>query len=343
MKKAPFLCLILLGVCPCLFSQRTTEDFEISLPEKKVYSLYSEISFVDSRYDTSSMGIVQLGAFNRKAAVIPKKHFSLQLPEVLRALNDGAAEDGKLLFQLRQFNFVEVTRMSERGFCYLRAELYAKSNDQYQKIGLIDTIIMVKSLDVTRTLFRRASRAITDFISVNLERKPDQAAVAYTIEDVKNIDNIEKRQIPLYANSALADGLYLSYRSFSNLVPDHQAVVEMKDNKIYGVRIKGPDGKPAKSGTNYVYAVVHEGKAYVNTEYGYYELTKRENDFLFIGKAKVSGNTADVIAAGVFFGIIGSLMASNATATFELKIDHLNGTVIPIREKAESERELRLP
>ncbi len=38
--------------------------FEIELPEQKIAnSLYNNIEYIDSRYDTSNMGIVQLGAF----------------------------------------------------------------------------------------------------------------------------------------------------------------------------------------------------------------------------------------------------------------------------------------
>ncbi len=81
-----------------------------------------------------------------------------------------------------------------------------------------------------------------------------------------------------------------------------------------------------------MYAFVYKGQPFVATEYGYYPLQKINDDFYFTGKAKVTANTGDVIAASLFFGIIGGLIASNSEATFEMKIDHLNGGFIRLKE-----------
>ena len=79
-------------------------------------------------------------------------------------------------------------------------------------------------------------------------------------------------------------------------------------------------------------SIVHQGQPYVATDYGYYPLQKTGDDFFFTGKAKVTANAGDVIVAGVFFGIIGGLIASDASALFEMKLDHLNGGFMRIRE-----------
>src|SRR5262245_4098183 len=98
MKKIPVLLCALSGICTNLLAQNRTEDFMITLPEQKITgSLYKTISYLDSRYDTSHMGIVQLGAFNKKARVVPKTHFSVQLQQVLNALTDSTAKEGELL------------------------------------------------------------------------------------------------------------------------------------------------------------------------------------------------------------------------------------------------------
>src|SRR5882757_8542490 len=114
MNRFPVIAFILLFFGKA-FSQKTTEDFKLSLPDQKISgSLYNKIKFIDSRYDTSNFGIVQLGAFNRKARVIPKTHLSQQLSDVLTALTDSTAADGELLLHVTQFNFAEVTgAMSE--------------------------------------------------------------------------------------------------------------------------------------------------------------------------------------------------------------------------------------
>src|SRR5688572_14940293 len=109
MKKN--LLLILLVVYGASVSaQNRTEDFEITLPKQRISNnQYNSIAFIDTRYDTTHMGIVQLGAFNKKAKVYPKVPMATQLTNVVNALADSGANNGELLFQLRQFSFAEIT------------------------------------------------------------------------------------------------------------------------------------------------------------------------------------------------------------------------------------------
>jgi len=333
MRKLLITPLLILFICTDLISQNRTEDFEITLPEQKVSnSLYKTIKYIDSRYDTTYMGIVQLGAFNKKAKVIPKIHFSVQLTNVINSLTDTTAKDGELLFQLRQFNFAEITgAMSEKGYCYLRAALYSRIGDQYQKLSSIDTVILIKSMDVTRPLFRNGSKIITNFIANNLLKKTDDPDY-YSFNEIVNIDSIEKRKIMVYNTSAFSDGLYESYKSFMNQVPDKQIEVEIKKQKISSVKTIDQNGKSEKIKAKDIYAIVYNGQPYIATEYGYYTLQKTGDDFFFTGKAKVSANTGELIAASLFFGIIGGLIASDAEAVFEMKVDHLNGGFIRLKE-----------
>lgn len=316
-----------------LFAQNRTEDFEITLPEQKIgNSLYNMIAFIDSRYDTTFMGIVQLGAFNKKAKVVPETPFSTQLKNVLNSLTDATSKDGELLFQLRQFNFAEVTgAMSEKGYCYVRADLYARLDGSYQKINSIDTVIFIKAMDVTRALFRKGSRTMTDFIAGSLLKKPYDSNY-YSLNDVIKMDSIEKRRIKVYNTSKYNDGLYTNYQSFMDQIPDKQIIVEWENNKIVSMSTLNENGKRVKVKTKDAYSVVIEGEPFVATDYGFYQLKKVDDDFKFIGRAKVAANTGDVIAASVFFGVVGGLIATNAQATFEMKIDHINGGFIRLKE-----------
>jgi hypothetical protein len=313
------------------YAQNRSEDFVITLPEEKVqHSLYKTISYIDSRYDTSHMGIVQLGAFNKKAKVIPETHLSLQLNGVMNALTDATAGEGQLLFQLRQFSFAEITgATSEKGYGYLRAELYANDNNIFRKLASIDTVIYIKAMDVTRALFRNASKTLSGFIADHL-KKPGQNTT-YSYDDILHLDDLEKKSIPVYNVDAFTDGIYYSFDSFKNQLPDKTGVVEMKKGKITLVTT-GENGKQVKVSMKDVYAVVDKGQIFIATEYGYYAVQKKDNDFYFTGKAKVNARSGDVIAASIFFGIIGGLIASDANATFEMKIDHLNGGFIRLRE-----------
>lgn len=86
-----------------------------------------------------------------------------------------------------------------------------------------------------------------------------------------------------------------------------------------------------------LYALVYEGKPYIATAYGYYTLEKSGNDFFFTGKAKVTANSSDVIAASILFGVVGGMIATNASGIYEMQIDHVNGEFIPIRAVSEAE------
>ncbi|MEO6219894.1 MAG: hypothetical protein ABIO81_05665 [Ginsengibacter sp.] len=231
-------------ICVELSAQNRTEDFEITLPEQKVQgSLYKTINFLDSRYDTTYMGIVQLGAFNKKAKVVSGIPFSSQLKTVINSIIDADAGNGELLFQLRQFNFAEITgAMSEKGYCYLKAELYSKSGSQYQNIASIDTVILVKSMDVTRALFRNGSKTITKFIGDNL-LKEAPGLNYYSFNNIVNIDSIEKRNIILYNTAKYSEGLYDTYASFKKQAPDAEVKVEMKGEKISSVKAPDKNGK----------------------------------------------------------------------------------------------------
>lgn len=334
MKLIPLISFSII-ICMNAVAQKATKDFEIELPEQKISgSLYNTISYIDSRLDTTHMGIVQLGAFNKKARVVPKIAFGQQLTNVLQALTDSASGDGGLLFQLKQLSFAEVTgAVSEKGYCYLRAVLYKKAGESYNPVNSIDTVILVKAMDVTKALFRNGSKVINSFISDNLLR-PSTDTINYSYSDVVHIDSIEKRKLKLYNVTAYTDGVYKSFESFLNQAPDYTEMsVTMKRDTISSVKIAGENGKMEKIKTKNLYAVIYKGQIFVATEYGYYPVEKYNDDFLFTGKAKVTAATGDVIAASMFFGVLGGLIASDAAnATFEMKIDHINGGFIRLRE-----------
>jgi hypothetical protein len=118
-----------------------------------------------------------------------------------------------------------------------------------------------------------------------------------------------------------------------NQKPDKQFIINGSDLNMFEIKAIDDKGKAQKVKKQNVYAVVFHGEPYIATRFEYYPLKKVNNDFLFTGKANVSVNTADVIAASAFLGIIGGLIASDgAVATYEMKIDHVNGAFIKLKE-----------
>jgi len=334
MKKKIAITAVILFFSTILFAQKKTRDFELILSDQPFEnSLYRYIECLDSRPDTTNLGIVQVGLMNAKARVIPKTPFSVQLTHLLNSLTDSTAKDGRLLLQLKHFNFAEVTgAFSEKGYFYFRANLYVVSNGKYRTIASVDTLMVTSGMDVTKSNMKNGSIFIGKFIARNLLNKPADSTVGYTMDEVVNIDSIEKQQFRLYSDTSYQEGLYLSWRSFRDQIPDKQIVVEMNKDVATG-RIADAKGKMVKVRPKDAYAVVVRGKPFISTEFGFYPLEKRNNNFFFTGKAKVSPNSADVVAASMFFGIIGGLLASSGdVATFDMQIDYVSGGFIHLRQ-----------
>jgi len=315
------------------FSQIRTQNFDFTLPDQKITgSLYKTIKLIDSRQDTLSVGIIQRGIFNEKTKQIPKPSFSIQLSNILNALTDSSASDGELLLHLRQFNFAEVTSsFSEKGYCYIRAELFSKNNDKYQLLDRIDSVVLVKAGDVTIPLLRRSSQALSGFIGNNLQKASVDPGF-YSFNDIIKMDSLEKIKIPVYNASSYTEGLYKTFTSFSNQLPDNQITATIKKEKISNVKMVIDSARSEPVNKKDIYAIVYKGVPYISTEFGYYRLNKIDGDFHFTGRAKTTANSGDVVVASIFFGLIGGLLASSSDAVFEMRIDHLSGGFIRLKE-----------
>jgi len=335
MYKFTVFTLILLIHVHTSKGQSKTADFEITLPTGKTsHSLYRTIRMMDSRLDTTYMGIVQLGMFNTRARVVPKTAFARQLQNVLNSLNDSTAGDGELLLQLRQFSFAEITKAtSERGYCYLRVVLYAKAGDSYRRLDGIDTVLVTKSMDVTKLSARKASNAFSDLIARNLTLAPAEGQDVYTDYSLTRLDSIEKRKITVYNKQQYTEGVYRSYDAFMNQAPtDTIQKVEYDNGVLSTIRIPGKKAKGEKLKSSEVYALVYQGTPYISTEFGYYPLEKKEDDFYFVGLSRMAPTTGDMVTAQIFFGILGGLLVTGDAVRFQMKIDHISGGIVRIKQ-----------
>jgi hypothetical protein len=331
-----FFSVFLLLVCTNSFAQNKV-NFEIILSDNKVtHSLYNSITLADARADTSSFGIVQTGVLNRNGWVVSEKPFSDELKRILSSLTDTTAAKGELLLQLRRLNFAEVTgAIGENGYCAFRAEMYAMKGNAFYKINSIDTLLHLRSsIDVTNKTLRSGSLELTAFIRSSLLLAPANDAVAYTANDIAHIDSVEKATLKLYTTSVYTDGLYLTYQSFKNQVPDVK-ILSIPNDYIYPGNVMAPNekGKLKEVKLKKTYAIVYKGVPYIATEYGFYLLTKQHLDFTFTGIAKTPPTASSVMISSALFGILGAMAASAGDeGTYEMKIDHKNGSAIKLRE-----------
>ncbi|MDR2205374.1 MAG: hypothetical protein LBE36_04380 [Flavobacteriaceae bacterium] len=234
--------LIAVGLMGTLTAQKRFEDFSISMPEQKLdKSYYKTIKLIDARIDTTSLGIVQKGAFNAKAKVVPATSLANQFQNLLNHINGDQTENGTIVMYLKQLYFAELTgAFSEHGYCYFQAYLFAKNDDDtYTYLSEMDSVIDHSSMDVTKAVMKKGSEMISNFISKNISVKA-QATDYYTFDDLKNFDNIEKQKLSLYNSTELTNGFYKDFNSFKNQNPEKEITnvtfsTPEKITKIYGI------------------------------------------------------------------------------------------------------------
>ncbi|MFC5875478.1 hypothetical protein SAMN05443633_11344 [Chryseobacterium arachidis] len=330
--------LIAISLSSTILAQKRTEDFTISLPAQKAdKSYYKTITVIDNRMDTTSIGIVQQGALNAKARVVPTSPLSSQFQSVLNSVNGENTENGSLVLYLKQLYFAEVSKaFTEFGYCYFQGFLFAKNeNGTYSLLEKTDTVVDHKDSDVTKDILRKGSEMLGQFIAKNVSKKPETTE-QYTFDQIKKFDDIDKQSISLFNSSQLKDGVYKDYASLKNQQPQQ----EITNAKFYGnmpkiVRIyETADGKEKEIKKDDIYAIVYKGELYIYLpiENLFTKAEKRDNDYYFVGKLRSGGLNMGNVGIGMFFGAMGVLLASNPAYPFEQKIDYINGAFIPIKE-----------
>ena len=110
------------------------------------------------------------------------------------------------------------------------------------------------------------------------------------------------------------------------------AVTRNKKNKITKLERIKSDGSKIEINPADIFCIVDKGEIYITSSRGFSAAEFKEDDFYFQGRSKVTAKTGNVILASAFFGIIGGLIASDTSAQFVLKIDHLNGAAIQVKQ-----------
>jgi len=308
MKKVLLFLLFIASVAPVL-AQLYPEDFVIPAADQKIpNSLYNNIFFLDSR---------PVDGMLRKPKQVTSLPFIYQVRKLLKSLTDSTAKDGELLLQLRLFNFSEITSaQTNKGPCYLKAILYSKKEDRYQKINSIDTVVAIQEEpNLTKETLAIGGKIITTFITNSLLLEAADTT-SYSFEDLDSMLSREQQKIPLYHAAKYIDGLYFSYSSFSDQTPDKQVTANVSDTgKLYGVRII-ENGEKKKVNYKEAYAVVYKGVPYIATKYGYYALLKINGELIFTG---------DIDAKDPRDPLMGSLQEEES---FKMRLDPANGKFI---------------
>lgn len=322
------------GISSLSYAQDKVVDYNLIAPAEKIQtSPYQKITLLDSRINTETLGIIQTGAFNTKAKLIPKIPLSEQLQNILVGMSN-TRENGELLLQIRKLVHAEITKVtSEHGFFDFKANLYRKDGDVYYKIAEIDTNHFTKGMDVTKKLMRNSSEIITNFIKDNLNHKPIDT-LKFSAAQIKDYYTNERERLKLYNADKLIDGAYKDYNQLKGLTPYISEVYLKDDNLSKGFYATDQNGKEVKLKLKDAYAIVYKGTPYILTDYGQYPLTKENNEYFFTGKIKIQPSASAMTNSAIMFGLVGALITSSGSASDEnkYKIDYSDGSFIQMEK-----------
>jgi hypothetical protein len=329
-----------------VFAQESDKKTEyLHLHPKRVTinsAIFSHVEVIDNRYDTVHLGFVQKGGFNRKEALILTQSLKNEMATVVSKMIDGAnKQGGTLLINIRHFNISEISgSLTERGTFAFKAGFYIKQDSVYRHLFTIDSSVTVRAggdLDVTTRLLDTVPEALGLFIKQAAGFDVNMADTRqYTAYDIQHINELEKKELPVYNVDIPKKGIYATYEDFKNNHPSSENVlVESRKGFsrpfIYELKENGKKGKEILR--KYYYAVCDGEKMFISRPNTLYPLTKTNGDFYFTGVGKDVADLGTVVIASALFGAIGGgAAAGHDTAIFEFKIDHLTGKFIPVRK-----------
>jgi hypothetical protein len=333
MKRSLLSLIVFCLPCTALFSQ-TVIEIGLRAPKPKPQkSLYDTVTFLDSRQDTTTIGVYYYGLGDKSAKMVLKQPFQPQLMSVLQDYTNGSAGHGELLFQLRRFSFAERTRTK---YVYLIATLYAKRDDRYIKLSDLDiTMIFDDEWALQKELEWTSNSALSEFIARGMQQ-PGQDFVTYSYDDVVHMDSIVKRRLLAYNVGTYNDGLYSNYAAFANQTPDLKGEVKLRSGGTFDVKIHNPEWRDPKEG-RHIFAVVYEGVPYIVTHFGYYPLEKKDGDFYFTGKLRVASTQQEKAGAQFMFGMVGRALALDK-GVYRVVLDPATGEFIHLKLLAEENK-----
>lgn len=339
-KYCIFLFLLTFNAVIALHAQQITKDestreFTFSFsPQPIPNSQYNKIQLIDLRTDTLRFGFGQYGALNHRRTLIAQPRFAQQLTNNLNKMIDSTAKNDTLAIALKNLSFSEHTgAFNEEGYCSIVADLYKKSNNGYYFIQSIDTLLHISCFDVTKPLMRSGDSVFNSFIYKNLRNK-EISSKLISYNDLVHTDSLAKRKIHFYNHPVFKDGLYLTYNSFKNQIPDKPCTAKAGDQKLKSIKTTNEAGKEESVDPAKVYGVVYNSKPYIATKYGFYQLKFKDDNWYMIGKLPSIIDGSVVMTAGIMFGLVGMVIANNTnkSAYFYSAINYKNGELIRIKE-----------
>ena len=331
--KRIILSLLLSAVIYGAIAQ-ATQEYRLDTTATPVSnSYYSHLTVIDGRMNPD-LGYIQTGAFNTYRILTENISLKEQMTELFLKTIDNTAKDGNLILYLRNFSFAEITKAtSEKGYFSFAADLYGSIGTGYILIEKMDTVVVVKGLDVTKKMLAESSNFYKHFIASALSKLPAGSEILST-EDIANTVTREKRKLPLYNVDTFTNGIYYSYETFKHQQPDYTNF-ELKYAGDMPMRISDKTTNKKITNTKNIYAIVDNNRIFLNTVKGFVPASKVNDDIVFKGYVNVNADQKDALVTSIMFGAIGAIIASsNNVELHDLMLDYNTGKFISAKNKS---------
>ncbi|UMY65461.1 MULTISPECIES: hypothetical protein [unclassified Flavobacterium] len=325
------LALFSIGTCVA----QKNADFSFFKPGYKVKSSYGACRAFESPV-IPNYGYTFPGGLREPRYYFPIPSLAEGIATNFDILKEAEGTSDTLVIQVRRFGFSEEWRDGKTtARFFFKAYAYGRSKADYHLLATIDTttaVVTDKPFDVNIVV---ASRVVNDFLASTMAR-PSSDYPVISWDDIKAIDDYEKRKSPLYSSDQYVDGLYTSFDRLRMMEPSTTSfqVERNAKGKLKKISYKDFKGDFIPMELEQVYAIVENGIAYIVHEGKLETLYKREGELYFEGDVIVGPNGEQVGAMSVSFGIMGGALyneMSKKRVRHEIRIRQLDGERIPER------------
>lgn len=274
----------------------------------------SGIQVINGVSDSSLLGYVQTGMFNRWTEAGPDKPYTEYLQSYVdRRYSPMYRKDAvKLIWVIQELRISERTfSMSEKSFLHFKAISFAGTNDETFRLATeLDTILVRGGMDVTHKHGENIADALQILLDQSLLKVPNGADSVYTISAIRK-KALQRYNIPALQSKEHADGIYLTFKEFINDQPSISNIAYSLDHNT--VRFYQIDSSGNKTFVDKFWGVRKNGILYKQ----YYDLLipveQKQNSIAltsYLSQARRRNNA--ILASAVGGGLIGGAIAGAA-------------------------------
>lgn len=341
--------LLWLGIVASLSAISQTQHLRFSHNCKDYDPPFTRVRVMDRRTHNQTVGYIQKGAFNRLVLLGYEGNIGDGIAPFFTSKDTTDPNKKELVVILNELFLSEnAGQMSEVARTKISLRLFIKTpNQKYVEILKLDSAYYQKSgWDVTDKLLSSASERFCEIAKIAGEKiklqEPNNLK-EYSTEELRYLDSLEKRDLPIYSVTKAKKGLYKDYNAFKMNVPDSSDVFidTSKSRKIKVYVWNKEKTKKQRIYPNAIYAASDGEIILKANSTGFFTLKKVKSDFVYtgtIGWASTTGGangaTVAAVMAGAMLGAASGVMITpvytKKNIPFIFKINHLYGNSIPI-------------